>query len=655
MFDGPRAPEAETDGGADEELIDVDGDGELFPDLGETPAERRREPRADRRLEKLGQALGPVRIGVVAEKDPAHFAPNCPKGLAAGTRSGGESKGVMNIVGPVAENRREGIGNLRKLEPCHGSCLGLGVARRLDDHQGVTGRHLLSRPDEHLGDDSPHGGREGDLHLHRLEDADRLPGRYRVADLRVDRDNHGGRACAHLAGPMEAEAVDGAFDLDPDPAAHVIEKPQSPVAQLQAGEVFSLFAKSGLDDAPVKVHAVAPVAGGHDLKTVGFAAEREVDLLTGRGWHSLRRKVRRVGVEIGPRDAPVGLIGEDRGGDERLERVLLRHPAGGDEAVEPGRIDPAARELLGSEDLDQKRLVGGSPLDDEVEIAEGGEHSCTRLVPISPGGDQLGDQRVEVAWNDTAARDPSVEARAGAEGRVEAGDGAGRGEESCVGILGADPNFDRRALLLDGDLRNRLSARDPDLDLDEVEPGDLLGDAMLDLKPRVHLEEVVLVAADEELRRADSRVTDFERRGLGRSPELLVETLDEGRRWRFLDDLLAPPLDGAVAGSDGTHGAVYIGGYLYLDVTPPRNLLFQKQTVVAKRAFRFRGGGPEGFFEARGIVDHADAPPPAARARLDGDWESELASNSEAALGIGHRPSAPGYYGYADTLGELLR
>ena len=48
--------------------------------------------------------------------------------------------------------------------------------------------------------------------------------------------------------------------------------------------------------------------------------------------------------------------------------------------------------------------------------------------------------------------------------------------------------------------REPLPRRDPDLPRHEVEPGDELGDPVLDLEARVHLEEVVAaIVGDEEL------------------------------------------------------------------------------------------------------------------------------------------------------------
>ena len=77
------------------------------------------------------------------------------------------------------------------------------------------------------------------------------------------------------------------------------------------------------------------------------------------------------------------------------------------------------------------------------------------------------------------------------------GDPAVVGGEVIGGILGRDPALDRMPLdedrLLTGDANIRICQLAPlgnqDLALDEVDPGDDLGDGVLDLKPGIHLDE----------------------------------------------------------------------------------------------------------------------------------------------------------------------
>jgi len=71
-----------------------------------------------------------------------------------------------------------------------------------------------------------------------------------------------------------------------------------------------------------------------------------------------------------------------------------------------------------------------------------------------------------------------------------------------VGVLGVQSHFDGVALESHLVLceRQPFTGRHAQLPLDEVEPGDALGDRVLDLQPGIHFEEVVLqVGIDDEL------------------------------------------------------------------------------------------------------------------------------------------------------------
>ena len=93
----------------------------------------------------------------------------------------------------------------------------------------------------------------------------------------------------------------------------------------------------------------------------------------------------------------------------------------------------------------------------------------------------------------------------------------------------------------------RSPARDAELQLDEVEPGDRLGDGVLDLDAAVQLEEEELAAGDEELGRAGAPVADRVGERDGGALDAAGELGREPGRRGFLDDLLVAPLDGAVA------------------------------------------------------------------------------------------------------------
>ncbi len=89
-------------------------------------------------------------------------------------------------------------------------------------------------------------------------------------------------------------------------------------------------------------------------------------------------------------------------------------------------------------------------------------------------------------------------------GRPVAGDPAGVGTESVGRVLGGDPALHRRTACaaseswLSPRFIQRLPVGDPHLAGHQVDVGDLLGDGVLDLDARVHLDEHVVAALVEQ-------------------------------------------------------------------------------------------------------------------------------------------------------------
>jgi hypothetical protein len=86
----------------------------------------------------------------------------------------------------------------------------------------------------------------------------------------------------------------------------------------------------------------------------------------------------------------------------------------------------------------------------------------------------------------------------------------GRGRE-LERILGVDAAFDGVAAELDVALAEPelLAGGDADLRLHDVDAGDQLGHRVLDLHPRVHLDEVELAVLVEEFEGAGAAVADL--------------------------------------------------------------------------------------------------------------------------------------------------
>jgi hypothetical protein len=115
-----------------------------------------------------------------------------------------------------------------------------------------------------------------------------------------------------------------------------------------------------------------------------------------------------------------------------------------------------------------------------------------------------------------------------------------------------------------------LAFGDEDLQVDEVEAGDELGDGMLDLEAGVHFEEVEgfvpACAVDEELDGAGVDVAGGEREADGGLAHARRRASRDDGGGGFLDDLLVAALDAALALAEVEAVAVGVGEELDLDV-----------------------------------------------------------------------------------------
>ena len=114
----------------------------------------------------------------------------------------------------------------------------------------------------------------------------------------------------------------------------------------------------------------------------------------------------------------------------------------------------------------------------------------------------------------------------GPEGSKQQRDLAGTGKIIVVGIFGVYAALDGMAANHDVILREGqlLSSRDANLQVHQIEPGDQFRHRMLNLQPRVHLEEIeILLLVDQKLDRA----------GIGISGGLATRTATSPMRRRM--------------------------------------------------------------------------------------------------------------------------
>ena len=132
--------------------------------------------------------------------------------------------------------------------------------------------------------------------------------------------------------------------------------------------------------------------------------------------------------------------------------------------------------------------------------------------------------------------------------------------------------------------RKLLAGGDADHLLDQIDAGDELGHRMLDLQPRVHLQEVeALVLPGDELDGAGGVVADRLRQRDRLRAHLLARRLVEQRRRRLLDDLLVAALDRAFALAEMDDVAVLVAEHLDFDVARIDDEFLDEHAVVAER------------------------------------------------------------------------
>src|SRR3954452_15009223 len=163
--------------------------------------------------------------------------------------------------------------------------------------------------------------------------------------------------------------------------------------------------------------------------------------------------------------------------------------------LDPAGVDPERRLVTGAR-ADEGRVVDddavegdhrGHAVDDE--LVERPARALQGLGAVPAGHDELGDQRVEGTRDRLALVVAAVEPDARTGRGMPSGQGARGRHEVSAGVLGVDPELDRVALDPRVVVPELLAGGDPEHLPDQVQPGDLLRDRVLDLEPGVDLEE----------------------------------------------------------------------------------------------------------------------------------------------------------------------
>ena len=253
-------------------------------------------------------------------------------------------------------------------------------------------------------------------------------------------------------------------------------------------------------------------------------------------------------------------------------------------------MDFAAEEIGFGEDAAEKAGVG---LDsgDGVFVEGAAEARDGFFARVAPG-DEFAEEGIVIVGNGPAFVDAVVKADAGAAGDTAGEDFSWRGEEIVVGIFGVQANFHgvtagRDGFPFEGE---PMAGSNGDLEFDEVEARDLLGDGMLDLQAGVNLEEIEIeVGVDEKLDGAGVDVAARAGKAHGGIAHFFAELgSDDGGRGLF-DHFLVAALHRTFAFAEGDDAAVGVGKDLDFDVARLFKIFFQIEAGVAEGVEGFGG------------------------------------------------------------------
>ena len=128
----------------------------------------------------------------------------------------------------------------------------------------------------------------------------------------------------------------------------------------------------------------------------------------------------------------------------------------------------------------------------------------------------------------------------------------------------------------------------------------------------------------------------------------------QGHARRFLDQLLVPALNRALALAHVDDGAVRVAEQLDLDVARRRQVLLEVDRRVAEGTLGFGARDQDRVGEVLRVARDAHAAPPAARGRLDDDRVADLLGDAERLLLVAHRTVGARDHRHARRLHRVL-
>ena len=216
----------------------------------------------------------------------------------------------------------------------------------------------------------------------------------------------------------------------------------------------------------------------------------------------------------------------------------------------------------------------------------------------------------------------------------------------------ADVLLQRHEGILAADL---VAFGDPDLRLDDVDAGDLLGDRVFDLDARIDLDEIELAAVGihQELDGAGMRVVGGMRQPQRSLAQRGAGGLVQIRGRRTLDHLLVAALHRAVALEQMHQIAMTVAEHLDLDMARAAHQLLQIDLVVAEGGLCLAAGHIQRGGEFVLVFDHPHAATATAPAGLQHQRVADLGREFLAAGQVLWQCAGRRHHRHPGLLGQL--
>ena len=319
------------------------------------------------------------------------------------------------------------------------------------------------------------------------------------------------------------------------------------------------------------------------------------------------------------------------GKEQRMRSGLRGANQRGNMAVDEARADAVGDEIGVGQHRLQERNVGLDPAD--AEFAQRARRLCHDVAPARGRyvDDHLGQQRVERGAGSISRVAEAIDAHTRAGGRVERRQrAAGRLRRAClVHGLHVDAQLHRIAArrgyvgLAQSQRGQRDAGGDRELRFHQIDAEHLFGHGVLDLKPRVGLDEgerrgvAGRFTVNQEFKGAEAVVVRGCRELPGCLDDVLAQAVAQRRARRHLDELLVTPLDRAFALPEMADGAMPVADDLHLDMSRISNQPLNIDAVAAEGRLGLGLAAHIGLLQLRSLLDDAHTASAAAGHGLD--------------------------------------